>query len=213
MSGDIGLCVSDGDVLLCLNRDIELCATNCADPPELFMEGSDAPIVGTEYTATGGVAPYVFTMDGGTITTSVDTGTVATITSCGGSLNNGAGGTVTVTDACAQTKSIIVRLTGGRWSQISSEEIADFYRIYGAYFRNDYDTCLLTDYDYIFTLPNAYKVTQSGLNLYYVKAVWMRTDDTTLPAPIDMEYLNCVDSYGNTSNAFIWFKRVYEWIC
>ena len=121
--GDIQLCPSGGDVELCLERDIELCTT-C---PVLTLTGSDEPVVGTEYTATGGSGDLTFSFDKGSIsitsttpaTTTEPRKVVATITA----INNcGASGTdrtgvVSVSDSCdpVQTASITVRLPNGTW--------------------------------------------------------------------------------------------------
>ena len=93
-------------------KEIRICPGDCNDPPELELTGEDAPSVGDVYTASGGEGVYHYSFDGGTISKS---GEILSITSCGGSQNNGAVGSVTVTDSCGQSKSITVRLPGGSW--------------------------------------------------------------------------------------------------
>lgn len=115
--------------------------TSCGDPDEstennpgfstLTLSGSDAPVVGDIYSVSGGVSPIIFSFDGGTIDS--ETGEILSITSCGGSSGNGAGGSVTASDACGQTASIDVRLPGGNWVTTNVEDFPEFNNSNQAY--------------------------------------------------------------------------------
>ena len=85
----------------------------CDTAPALSISGTDAPIVGSDYDYSGGLGPYVWSFDGGEISSS---GTITSINACGAS-NDPRWSTVTCTDACGQTASIEVRLPGGKWVQ------------------------------------------------------------------------------------------------
>ena len=149
---DIYICNQDGDEK---NRDIQICTRDgeisCVEPlPLLELSGADELESTTDYeqyTASGGVLPYSYSFDGGSINSS---GLITSITSCGGSSGNGAVGSITVTDACGQTKSITVRLPGGQWVEQSVESGGD---VYGSICISVSDACgsdtvCLTDFGY-----------------------------------------------------------------
>jgi hypothetical protein len=107
----------DGKQIVICNREGE--DDPCDSAEELTLTGADE-LESTsdyeQYSAAGGVAPYSYSFDGGSIDS---TGLITAITSCGGSRGNGAVGRVTVTDACGSSASIDIRLPGGSWSQES----------------------------------------------------------------------------------------------
>lgn len=88
-----------------------------SEESELFLIGPDAPGVGSQYSASGGEAPYSFSFSGGSIDS---TGKITSVSSCGGPDGNGAIAHVTVTDACGKTAAIQVRLDGGAWLQTAT---------------------------------------------------------------------------------------------
>lgn len=119
------------------NRQITICPDDCADPPELFISGADGLDSTTDYeqySASGGVTPYSWSFDGGDIDSS---GLITSITSCGGSQNGGAMGSVTVTDACGQTASIAVRLPGGSWAGQDSWESTCYRALSSTFVRRE----------------------------------------------------------------------------
>lgn len=85
---------------------------------ELELSGTDTPVVGTDYDASGGIPPYVFSFDGGTI--NPETGEILTIDACGAA-GTPRWATVTVTDDCGTTAELEVRLSGGVWNQVLFE--------------------------------------------------------------------------------------------
>lgn len=112
MSGDIELCASGGDVELCLERDIELCA-GCE---ELILTGDESIDLWKYYTASGGSGTLTFTFDSGTFS---QDGNTIRITSIDGCSTTGSDriGIITVTDECPEQQSaeIVGRLPGGEW--------------------------------------------------------------------------------------------------
>lgn len=92
------------------------------EQPPLFITGPDAPIVGSVYTASGGLPPYRYTFDGGTID---GEGEVLTIDDCGGAGEEAGMGEVTATDLCDTEASIDVRLPGGHWEEQDPTECTD----------------------------------------------------------------------------------------
>lgn len=80
----------------------------------LSLTGTDAPSVGSQYSASGGKPPYTWGISCGAIS---DTGQVTSLSGCCGS------GTVTVTDACGQSVSLEVRFPNGVWVHIETVDI------------------------------------------------------------------------------------------
>jgi len=79
----------------------------------LSLTGTDAPSVGSQYSASGGVAPYTWSISCGAISA---IGQVTSLSGCCGS------GEVSVTDACGTSASIEVRFPNGTWVQINYED-------------------------------------------------------------------------------------------
>lgn len=86
--------------------------------PPLTLTGTDAPSVGSQYTALGGKSPYTWSISCGAISS---TGQVTSVSGCCGS------GAVMVTDACGQSASIAVRFPGGQWVLVSDVSPRPFY--------------------------------------------------------------------------------------
>lgn len=86
---------------------------------ELEITGTDEPVVGSQYFASSGKAPFRWGFSGGTIDS---TGKITSITSCGGPDGNGAVASVSVSDECKNTASIEVRLSGGGWVLVDVHE-------------------------------------------------------------------------------------------
>jgi hypothetical protein len=83
---------------------------DCEDLAPLTLQGSTAPSNGSQYQASGGKTPYVYTVTGGA--TMANDGATGTISG----LQNGCGtGTVTVVDACGSRVSIDFRYPNGQW--------------------------------------------------------------------------------------------------
>lgn len=107
--------------------------TGCGDPVEsvednpdlsiLTISGSDAPVVGSIYTAAGGSGDLIFSFDSGTISTTATTCTITSIDSCGVS-GTARIGNITVSDNCdpIQIAELAVKLPGGTWVRISSTD-------------------------------------------------------------------------------------------
>ncbi len=76
-------------------------------PGGLTLTGPDAPAVGNNYAASGGAAPYVYSISCGSI--EPDTGVVTDLSGCCGS------GAVKVTDSCLFSATISVRFPAGTW--------------------------------------------------------------------------------------------------
>jgi hypothetical protein len=78
----------------------------------LDLVGPEAPTANSQYSASGGAAPYSWSISCGTIDS---TGKVAGVSGCCGS------GSVTVTDSCGRTSNKEVRFPSGSWVQVSQE--------------------------------------------------------------------------------------------
>lgn len=90
------------------------------EPLELSTTATSDLVVGDVFSASGGVPPYTFSFDGGTIC-SIEGGCgddvfgeIQTITDCGAT-GTPRSGTVTVTDSCGNTASQTFRLPNGVW--------------------------------------------------------------------------------------------------
>lgn len=81
----------------------------------LAVIGTEEPVVGSIYSASGGTSPYSYSFDSGTIDSV--TGEILSITGCGA-------GYVTITDAFGNTSVLEVRLPGGYWTYNDSIEWA-----------------------------------------------------------------------------------------
>lgn len=86
-------------------------------PAALVVSGDEDCSVGDIYSASGGISPYVFSFDGGTI--NATTGEVTAINACGAS-GSARWATITVTDSCGNTAKLEVRLPNGTWVIIST---------------------------------------------------------------------------------------------
>ena len=84
---------------------------------EFSLTGTSTPIVGSAYSAGGGVPPYSYSFSGGGIS---NEGKITSINGCSAP-RNPRWATVSATDACGQTAEIEVRLAGGVWVSISDE--------------------------------------------------------------------------------------------
>lgn len=102
-----------------IDLEIEVCPEEeqpdlpspCDSVPVLALSGNAAANVDDVYTATGGLEPYTFEFDTGTIDSN---GKILTIDSCGAQ-DSSRLGTITVTDFCGSEESVEVRLPGGYW--------------------------------------------------------------------------------------------------
>lgn len=74
--------------------------------------------VNTQFTVSGGVAPYTWTFSKGSIDS---TGKITSVT-CGAS-GSSAIGTVSVEDACGNTAEVNGRINGGKWGTLSAEQL------------------------------------------------------------------------------------------
>lgn len=99
-----------------------------ADPVEfpfdaLEVTGTDTPVIGSRYSASGGTAPYSFSGTGLTLT---EDGEVTAFGECAGpgELRTGK---VKATDSCGRTSEMTVRLPGGAWIQV---EVGDCDRFW-----------------------------------------------------------------------------------
>ena len=125
IGADISLCQSGGDIVLCPERDIELCSS-C---DSLSLEGDSEAVVGSVYTAEGGSGSLSFSFDKGTISSTATSCKILTIDAC---TVSGADrtGKITVTDECgagAQTAEMVVLLPGGKWTGAGIDWIASGY--------------------------------------------------------------------------------------
>lgn len=75
------------------------------EPATVDLSGPDAPTDGSQYTATGGIEPYTWSITKGSIT---QTGVVTVSGQCGSA-------TVSVTDICGNTQTKEVRMSSGVW--------------------------------------------------------------------------------------------------
>lgn len=91
---------------------------------ELTLGGPGEPAEGDFYSASGGGGEYSYSFSGGSIDS--ETGEILSISECGGPDNNGAVGSVTVTDQCGNTASLTVRLIGGAWVQKYYEYVCGY---------------------------------------------------------------------------------------
>jgi hypothetical protein len=83
--------------------------------PALSISGPEDAIIGATYAAAGGVAPYSFSMSGGSISSM---GVVDSLT-CGPA-GTSAMGLVIVTDSCNNAASLSVRLGSGHWQVVDN---------------------------------------------------------------------------------------------
>jgi hypothetical protein len=179
----------------------------------LTLSGTDAPVVGSQYSASGGKAPYTWSISCGAIS---DTGQVTSLSGCCGS------GTVTVTDSCGQSVSIEVRFPTGQWVQIhqddgecgssdpahANEGCWDHYaagvinKVYHCA-AEGYPTCTaITGHLKIVTVYGS--VSQDGVYSGY-NYWWV--DATGEPAD------NCGCAPDGTRRLFAWHNTIYEWRC
>lgn len=184
--------------------------SNCDDPPELFIAGSDEPAVGNFYSAAGGVPPYTWTFAGGTIS---DEGEILSLTSCGGPDNGGAVGHVTVTDDCGQSASIEVRLPGGHWSTISTVNVATGTH---AGYCDEVSGGSRTAYSVASNLPNPSYYSSCAEASAYNSGCGHGPIDRDGPLSPNLTGLGCDDIYPGTSRFMcLRLLKIYhdEWIC
>ena len=96
---------------------------------ELTLSGSDEPVVGAVYTASGGQGTLTFSFDSGSISTTENTCTITAIDACGVSGSDRVG-IIAVTDTCPaghQEANIHARLPGGKWVGDGAYYIASDY--------------------------------------------------------------------------------------
>lgn len=87
----------------------------------LSIGGPEDVVVGSAFGASGGRAPYTWSFGGGSIDSG---GQITAINDCSGTGSLG-WATVTVTDSCSQSASIEVRLPGGAWRVIDTEDFPE----------------------------------------------------------------------------------------
>ena len=113
-TGQIDFCEeptsSEGSIDFCEETDasegtINFCA-ECAGLDPLVISGPGGASVGAGYTASGGKAPYTYSISCGVIG---EDGVIDSLTDCCGS------GTVTVRDDCGNSASMEVRFPNGQW--------------------------------------------------------------------------------------------------
>lgn len=99
-------------VLLCLLALLSLLALaageSCA--ATVTITGPGSPVTGSQYTASGGTAPYTWCISKGSIT---QNGIVTVSGQCGSA-------TIMATDACGNTTTKIVTMPGGSWQDTST---------------------------------------------------------------------------------------------
>jgi len=83
----------------------------------LTLSGTEAPSVGSFYSASGGLEPYMYSISQGAIDS--ETGEVTDLTGACGM------GIVTVTDSCNESVSIDVRMPTGKWIIVSINRFSD----------------------------------------------------------------------------------------
>jgi hypothetical protein len=116
-SSDIVICTEDqttvpSDIKVCTHDGrIEESIDPCNDAAELFVSGDGDANVGDIYTASGGIGPYTWEFDTGTIDAD---GEITSIDACGSS-GDPRGGVITATDSCGSSTGLSVRLAGGEW--------------------------------------------------------------------------------------------------
>jgi len=114
-------------------RDITVCPGECANPPELSLSGDEEATVGSQYSVTGGVPPYNWSISCGSID---GNGQITDLSGCCGS------GTVSVTDYCGQSQNMAVRFPSGQWVLVGWETSSTLFF--------DWTDCNAAD-------PNAYE--------------------------------------------------------
>jgi hypothetical protein len=124
--GDGGDVVVDPTCVdFCVGGDVDLTAsTTCGQtaastvnvptpsPITVIYDPVDISIGDFPSSTTGGVAPYSYSFDGGTVDS--DTGEILSVTACGAS-GSARWATVTATDTCSEDGTTEVRLSGGEW--------------------------------------------------------------------------------------------------
>jgi hypothetical protein len=121
-SSDIVVCTEDqtqvpSDIKVC-TEDGRIFFDKCLGLSDLVISGDEDCNVGDIYTASGGTGNYVFSFNVGTID---QDGEVLSINACGAP-DSDRTGIISVFDGCSSA-SITVRLTGGYWKIISSEQV------------------------------------------------------------------------------------------
>lgn len=210
---DISLCAGEDlkggeDIDLCPENDIELC-TDC---PELTIEGTQDPVVGSTYVTTGGSGTLTFSFDQGTIS---QAGIITAINSCSaGTLT----GTISVSDSCAtgmQTAQIQVRLPGGTWTDSSP-----FCAVSGSFINCSGDYVSEVGYGYLASsLTSRYRFT---LCVYNNPPAWVEGNHcyafnpdeyVAIEYPSDYEnFVTCAAT--NESYALRYsYKRIQVYLC
>lgn len=163
----------------------------CEEAAPVTLSGPEAPGNGSQYTATGGIPPYTWTISKGSIT---QNGVVTVSGQCGAA-------TVTVTDTCGTT-SKDVRMPSGAWHLVS-------------------DTCYIPCNLWIFNTwwqPETCDRIGATCNIedgiqritYYMDAVGSGYNPSYSNCPTASCTLSYKGtSYGNTYQV----KLVYEWRC
>jgi len=177
---------SYGEIVFCEEEEI----------PPLYLTGTDEPVSGSEYTASGGVPPYSFTIDCGSISNSGDNavGVVSGISSCCGV------GYVRVTDNANQVAQIDIKHANGSYQnqELYYETPVDSSAHIWDYEYWDYVTCYI----------------ELGIYAYTVHKVCPMCGDCAAIGDSDMGMIPCDPTFTWCPGSYVgyWVQR-RTWAC
>jgi len=189
----------------------------CDSAPALSISGTETPIVGSDYNYSGGLGPYVWSFDGGEISSA---GMITSIDACGDP-GDPRWSTVRITDNCGTVAEIEIRLPDGEWKFVESSSLGYSGNIpcenqgtpQPCYSLLSGPTCGDDD-----PVPYANCTTVSGgLKSKYTYA-WIRTELCDDWEDCYAEPQGCVPTAGCTTGNIDWTPRaislrIDEWQC
>lgn len=197
-------------------KDPNPCLVQCpAGSATLAISGPDAPQNGSQYTATGGTAPYTWSISKGSIT---QAGVVTVSGQCGSA-------TVTATDSCSNTGSKEIRMPSGVWMFVSqsypyplSDTCGYSYsytcKTNGRLYTNPYPPYNTT------TIYDVYQYDENNVTCASTEIIGSTKTisygiaySNTCGGTATANLPDCIPMGGTCSSSFLGYTQTYEWKC